>query len=153
ISEAVAAGLLNQRCTAAASPGWKRRRLTSGRSLTAQTLRPARAGGPGRGRPRGRSVGSEALAAEDELDGAGEDAGVEAGRAVLDVPDVELDPRLPGDPGAALDLGPAGDPGADLVAPPLPRRVVVDLGRDRRARADDRHLAAQDVDQVRDLVE
>ena len=39
------------------------------------------------------------------------------------------------------------------MAAVLARRVVVDLGRDRRARADDRHLAAQDVDQVGDLVE
>ena len=85
--------------------------------------------------------------------GLGEDAGVEGGRAVVDVPDVELDPLLPGDAGAALDLGPAGDPGPDLVAAVLARRVVVDLGGDRRARADDRHLAAQDVDQVGDLVE
>ena len=76
-----------------------------------------------------------------------------ASAAVVDVPDVELDPLLPGDAGAALDLGPAGDPRADLVAAALARRVVVDLGRDRRARADDRHLAAQDVDQVGDLVE
>src|SRR4051794_30217677 len=33
------------------------------------------------------------------------------------------------------------------------RGVVVDLGLDRRARADDRHLAAEDVDEVGDLVE
>ena len=78
---------------------------------------------------------------------------VEGGAAVVDVLDVELDPLLPGDAGAALDLGPAGDPGQDLVAAALARGVVVDLGGDGRARADDRHLAAQDVDQVRDLVE
>ena len=75
------------------------------------------------------------------------------GAAAVDVLDVELDPLLPGDPGAALDLGPAGDPRAHLVAAVLARRVVLDLGGDRRARADDRHLAAQDVDQVGDLVE
>ena len=43
--------------------------------------------------------------------GLGEDAQVEAEAAAIDVLDVELDPLLPGDPGAALDLGPAGQPG------------------------------------------
>ena len=44
-------------------------------------------------------------------------------------------------------------PGQHLVAAFLVRGVVVDLGLDRRAGADDRHLAAEDVDQVGDLVE
>src|SRR5258707_8567458 len=72
---------------------------------------------------------------------------------MVDVPDVELDPLLPGDAGAALDLGPAGDPGQHLVAAALARGVVADLGGDGRARADDRHLATEDVDQVGHLVE
>ena len=75
------------------------------------------------------------------------------GAAAFDVLDVELDPLLPGDPGPALDLGPTGDPGAHLVAAVLDRRVLGDLRRDRRPRPDDRHLAAQDVDEVGDLVE
>ena len=44
-------------------------------------------------------------------------------------------------------------PGLDLEPAALARGVVVDLVLDRRPRADDRHLAAQDVDQVRQLVE
>ena len=65
---------------------------------------------------------------------------------MVDVPDVELDPLLPGDAGAALDLRPAGDPGANLVTAVLVRGEVGDLGGDGRAGTDDRHLAAKDVD-------
>src|SRR5712672_911640 len=95
------------------------------------------------------SVGGEAAAGEHEPRRAPEDAGVEGGAAVLDVPDVELDPLLPGNAGTALHLGPPGDPGQDLVAAALARGVVEDLGGDRGTGADDRHLAAQHVDQVR----
>src|SRR5262249_2379765 len=122
--------------TAAASPGWKRRSETAGRSLIAASL-----------------VRGEAVAGDEEPEGPEQDAGVEQRAAVVDVVDVELDPLLPGDAGAALDLGPAGDARADLVAAALVRRVIDHLGRDRRAGADDRHLAAQDVEQVGDLVE
>ena len=44
-------------------------------------------------------------------------------------------------------------PGLDGEPPALAVGVLRDLHRDRRPRADDRHLAAQDVDQVRQLVE
>ena len=44
-------------------------------------------------------------------------------------------------------------PGLDRQAPALALGVAVDLDLDRRARADDRHLAAQHVDEVRQLVE
>src|SRR3954454_7298700 len=82
-----------------------------------------------------------------------EDLQVEPDRAMLDVPDVELDPLLPGDAGAAVDLRPAGDPRAQVEAPSLARRIELDLCREGRAWADDPHLAAQHVDQVRELVE
>src|SRR5579884_1832224 len=55
---------------------------------------------------------------------AGEDPEVDERRAVLDVPDVELDPVRPGQRGAAVDLRPAGD--ARLhVQPPLLAGVVL----------------------------
>src|SRR5215208_616006 len=72
---------------------------------------------------------------------------------MLDVPDVEFDPLLPRDPRAPMDLGPAGDPRPQIQSPELTRRVELDLGWERRARTDDPHLAAQHVDQVRQLVE
>ena len=84
---------------------------------------------------------------------AGEDLQVEAQRAMLDVPDVQLDPLLPRDPGAAVDLGPPGDAGAQVQAAQLARRVELDLGGQRRPRADDPHVAAKHVEEVRQLVE
>src|SRR5512132_3428083 len=72
---------------------------------------------------------------------------------MLDVPDVEFDPLLPRDPRAPMDLGPARDPRPEIQSPELTRGVELDLGRERRARTDDTHLAAQHVDQVRQLVE
>ena len=80
-------------------------------------------------------------------------AQVEPERRVLDVPEVELDPLGPGEGGAALDLRPAGDAGADREAAALALRVAVDLDLHGRARADERHLAAQHVDEVGQLVE
>jgi hypothetical protein len=44
-------------------------------------------------------------------------------------------------------------PGTDGQAAALALGVAVDLHLDGRARADDRHLSAHDVDQVRQLVE
>src|ERR1051326_9356920 len=95
-------------------------------------------------------IGSEAVAGEEQPGGLGEDEGVEGGAATLDVPEVELDALLPGNAGATADLGPAGDPGQDVVATALARRVVPHLRRDRRARPADRHLAAQDIEEVGD---
>ena len=46
-----------------------------------------------------------------------------------------------------------GQPGADREPLALAVRVGVDLGLQRRARPDQRHLAAQHVDQVRQLVD
>jgi hypothetical protein len=72
---------------------------------------------------------------------------------VLDVPEVQLDALRPRQGGTAVDLGPAGDPGADRQPSQLALGVLRDLVRQRRARPDDRHLPAQDVDEVRQLVE
>ena len=82
-----------------------------------------------------------------------QDAQVQAPGAVLDVPEVELDALVPGQLGAPVDLRPARDPGLDRQAPALALGVAVDLDGDRRARADDRHLSAQHVDEVGHLVE
>jgi len=82
-----------------------------------------------------------------------EDLEVQAQGAVLDVPDVELDALVPGKRRAPVDLGPAGDPRTHLEPSPLAGRVLIDLGLDRRTRPDERHLAAHDVDEVRELVE
>ena len=81
-----------------------------------------------------------------------QDLEVQAPRAVLDVPQVELDPRAPRQRRAAVDLRPTGDARADGEAAAFALGVLRDLRRQRRARADDRHLAAQHVDEVGQLV-
>ena len=74
-------------------------------------------------------------------------------RAVLDVPDVELDPIGPWERGAPLHLRPAGEPGSDLEPAALVSVVLLDLVAKRRARPDDAHVAAQDVPELRQLVD
>ena len=74
-------------------------------------------------------------------------------QAMLDVPEVELDPLGPRQRRPAVDLGPAGDPRLDVKPATLALGVLLDLHRQCRPRADDRHLAAHDVPEVRELVE
>src|SRR6059036_2172607 len=93
------------------------------------------------------------VSVEHEPRGASKDPQVEPERLVLDVPDVELDPLRPRQRGAAVDLGPAGDARFNLQPTALPGGVLLDLNGDRRTRADDRHLAAEHIPQVRQLVE
>jgi hypothetical protein len=52
-----------------------------------------------------------------------------------------------------VDLRPARDPGLHLESAALPRRVALDLVRERRARPDQAHVAAHDVPELRELVE
>src|SRR5690348_3324489 len=92
-------------------------------------------------------------AAEEGGRRAGEDLQVEDRRAMLDVPDVELDPVRPGEGGSAVDLRPARDARPHVEAAPLPLVVLLDLVAERRPRADHAHLAADDVPELRQLVE
>src|SRR5262249_56944370 len=73
--------------------------------------------------------------------------------AVLDVPDVELDPFGPGQRGSTVDLRPAGDAGLDVEPTPLALVVLLDLVAERRPRADHAHLAANDVPELWQLVQ
>src|SRR6266576_5329653 len=59
-------------------------------------------------------------AAEEGKRRPGENPQVEAGRAVLHVPDVELDPVGRRERRAAIDLRPARDSGLDVEPVPLP---------------------------------
>src|SRR5438034_9073410 len=92
-------------------------------------------------------------AAEERARRSQQDLQVDECRAVFDVPEVELDPLRPREPRAPMDLGPARDPRLDVEAMPLPCVVLVDLVAQRRARTDDRHVAADDVPELRQLVE
>src|SRR5437763_3049324 len=84
---------------------------------------------------------------------AGEDLQVEPRAAVLDVPEVELDPLVPRELRPAVHLRPAGQARLDLETASLPRGVLVDLVAEGRARADQAHVAADDVPELRELVE
>src|SRR5262245_56677206 len=82
-----------------------------------------------------------------------EDREIHAWGAVVDVPDVELDPVRPRERGAAVDLGPAGEPGPHLEAAALVLVVLLDLVAERRPRADDAHVAANHIPELRQLVD
>src|SRR2546421_2528540 len=72
---------------------------------------------------------------------------------MLDIPDVELDPFRPREPRAPVHLRPARQPRVDFEAPPLVGGVLLNLVRERRTRPDDRHLTAEDVPELRQLVD
>src|SRR5262245_57782440 len=82
-----------------------------------------------------------------------EDLHVDARGAVLDVPDVQLDPLGPRQAGAAVDLRPPGEARLDGEPEALARGVLLDLVAERRPRADEAHVATQDVPELRQLVE
>ena len=78
---------------------------------------------------------------------------IERERAMLDVPDVELDALGPGQRGASVDLRPARQAGPHLEPAPLALVVALEVRRRHRARADEAHLAAQDVPELGQLVD
>src|SRR4029079_18012546 len=94
------------------------------------------------------------LAAAAELaERAPEDLQVEAERPVVDVPDVLLDPLGPADRLAAVYLRPARDPRLDSESTAVVLGVVLRLLDEVRPRPDQAHLAAEDVPELRQLVE
>src|SRR5689334_15525451 len=85
---------------------------------------------------------------------ADEDLDVGHGRLeVVDVFEVELDAVSPHDRVAAFELRPPGNAGANFEAPPLALVVSLHLVGQGWAGADHAHLAAQDVEKLRDLIE
>ena len=87
------------------------------------------------------------------LDRGDDDRDVERERPVLDVEDVEALVRVERRVVAGLDLPQAGDARRHRLAG---EQILVELGdlrRQRRPRADEAHLAAQHVEQVRQLVD
>src|SRR5918911_493140 len=91
--------------------------------------------------------------AEERERRAGEDLQVEPGRAVVDVPDVELDALGPAQARAPVDLRPARDPRPHLEPTALALRVALDLIGERGPRPDEAHLAPDDVPELRHLVD
>src|SRR5258708_39469880 len=70
-----------------------------------------------------------------------------------DVLHIEVHPILKSDLVPAAHLPQAGEAGANRQAPTLPRLVLCYLSGQGRPRTDDAHLAAQHVDELRELVD
>src|SRR4029079_4751833 len=111
-----------------------------------------------------RAVQSDSvgIAAPEELeDRVNEDAQVEPEAPILDVPKVAIDPLLHqletgGFSAETIDLSPAGQAGLHV----LPECVIGDelgvpviVGYGMRSRTNDRHIAAQHVHELRQLVD
>src|SRR5205823_4107352 len=112
------------------------------RRLRARALRRRRSSPPAAGIALVRSSEERARRARENLQ-------VDPRRAVLDVPDIEFDALVPRQPSATVDLRPAGDSRLDVEPPALPRRVALDLVRERGARADEAHIAPNDIPELR----
>src|SRR3954451_20600571 len=92
-------------------------------------------------------------AAEERERRAQEDPQIEQRRSVVDVPDVELDPLGPGQSRSSVDVRPPGHARLPVEPPPLVLRVLLDLVAKRRPWPDHAHVAAEDVPELRQLVE
>src|SRR6266508_2062970 len=117
--------------------------VPSGRACTKQRVRGGRDAQREGPQPEVRQLGINRLAmpaAGGALVGAAEerkrrpqqDLQVDERRTVLDIPDVQLDPLVPWERCAAVDLRPAGQPGLDLEPAALALAVLLDLVGERR---------------------
>ena len=105
----------------------------------------------GSGRPGfGQRFEVHPLAEQDGPDGARDDAQIEPEAGVLDVPEIERQLLRGLELVAAVDLRPAGDARARGRAA---GEVLRQVARQERSGADQRHVADQDVDQLRQLVQ
>ena len=89
-------------------------------------------------------------------DGHKEDLYIQKECAVVDVPNVKSDPFVPLDVFPAVDLCPACDARSHFKHPEFFLGVLVDrpgMVGERRARADEAHIAFQNIDGLRQLVD
>src|SRR5580700_3578639 len=93
------------------------------------------------------------IATDDRRQRARDQREIDGGRPVAHVPDVHRHPPAEGDVGAAAHLPEPGEPGLHVHALVIRTGVVLDFLRQRRARADKAHLAAQHVPELRQLVD
>ncbi len=94
-----------------------------------------------------------AATAEHLRNGPQQDFAVEAKRPVVDVLEIELHPGLEIDLVAAVHGPKAGQTRPHPQAAPLPALILRDFARDRRPQTHERHLPAQHVHQLRQLIE
>src|SRR5207237_10726404 len=94
-----------------------------------------------------------AAAEEDGGDGAEQDLQIERGRPVVDVLQIELHPAIEVDVVAAADLPETRQSGLHRQAAAMPPLIRADFLRNRRTRADETHVAFEDVPELRQLIE
>src|SRR5690606_36877172 len=99
------------------------------------------------------SVGAVVVGSQDDARGAPQDHQVQQRGPVLDVIEVQTHRLVPGEITAAVDLPHAGHAGLDQQTAPGVGAVGGDLAGQRRARPDQAHLTAHDVEQLGQLVE
>src|ERR1700756_4754554 len=85
--------------------------------------------------------------------GAEEYLGIQPQRPGVDVGQVELNPAIELQVIAALQHPDAGQARPHAQAAPLPRLVLINFRRNRRARTDERHISADDVPKLRQLID
>nr|CAI0336050.1 hypothetical protein SHINE37_30209 [Rhizobiaceae bacterium] len=121
--------------------------------MSSSSWKPLSSGRPAAG-AAGASFGSIAAARKaDGRDGAGDDHEIAHQRPVADIMRVEGDARRIGHVVAPADLPETGEAGAGLEIVDGGGLVELQLVLDHRARPDEAHLAAQDVEELRQLVE
>src|SRR5215211_3758108 len=94
-----------------------------------------------------------ALGREDGRRSADENSQVKTETPVFAIPEIELDPLVPVDRVSAVHLCPSGKPWLYLQATPLALCISLNLVGQGGTGPDEAHLPAQDVDELRQLVE
>ena len=108
----------------------------------------------GSGAGGGVRVLEEAFALDDFVEGGEEDAEIEPEALAADVAEIQADALAEGEVVAPADLRQAGEPGAHAHAlAPGALAEGVHVLRHPWARADEAHVAAQDVEQLRQLIQ
>jgi hypothetical protein len=72
---------------------------------------------------------------------------------MLDIPYVEIEPLGPTERVPSRNLREAGDARTNVVAPPMIVRIQWKVLHEQRPRSDETHIAAQHVEQLRQLVD
>lgn len=93
------------------------------------------------------------FAAQDVVNGHPDNFTIKKEGHMIDVPDIELEFARPADGVASVDLGPAGDAGGDEMAPTLGFIIEGEVLDEEGARADEAHVAFEDVDELGKFVD
>src|SRR5262249_9641766 len=102
---------------------------------------------------RERQTPSNSLFHKERGYGFEDDLQVQPGRPVFDVVNIELHHLLEREAIAAADLGQAGQSRLYVAPFAVPGFVAFNLVWDGRSRADQRHLALEDVEELREFVD